>query len=59
MSDNNKFLLYVGLKQLYIIKHSLELYTKRECNENDKKDENDLLKKVNEKIEEIKLRYGI
>ncbi len=59
MSDNNKFTLSLGYKQLLIIKHALQLYLTRDASKEDKEPEERLLSKVDEEIKEIRKRYHI
>lgn len=59
MSENNKFSLYVGYKQLLIIKHALQLYLTRDASKKDKEPEERLLNKVDEEISKIRKRYHI
>lgn len=59
MSDNNKFSLSVGYKQLLIIKHALKLYLTREASKKDKEPEERLLSKIDEEISKIRKRFHI
>ncbi len=53
MSDNNKFSLSVGYKQLLILKNALQLYLTRDASKKDKEPEERFLSKVDEEIKKL------